>query len=230
MELRATGTGGCEAGRLRRSEKRAGCAGRGAARAFFPLLICSAAVLSGGSAFALPPQEKRPADAPGEGAGEAAAGETAPPEAVADPMQPLLPMVGEWQGEGWIRMGPGEPVRFDSYERVESRLGGEALVIEGTHRAKGTDRLVHNAVALLSHDAPAGLYRFRTHVHGRGPGDFEGRVEDGAFVWGGAMGPGQMRYTIRIDGDRWHEVGEFSPDGEAWRPFFEMNLERVGGG
>jgi hypothetical protein len=199
------------------------------------LLIGSAALLFGGPTLALPPQEE-PATAQAEGAAETAATEIAAAETAAaestadDPMQPLAPMVGEWKGEGWIRMGPGEPVHFDSQERVESRLGGEALFIEGTHRAKDGGPLVHQAVALLSHDAAAGVYRFRSHVHGRGPGDFEGRVEeDGAFVWGGAMGPGQMRYTIRIDGDRWNEVGEFSQDGETWMPFFEMNLKRVGG-
>ena len=194
-------------------------------RSFLPSLICSAVLLASVSALALPPQEEQPAAAPAEGT---AAADAAEPKGDA-PMQPLAPMVGEWKGEGWIRTGPGEPVQFDSQERVESRLGGEALFIEGTHRAKDGGQLVHQAVALLSHDASAGLYRFRTHVHGRGPGDFEGRVEDDAFIWGGAMGPGQMRYTIRIEDNRWHEVGELSQDGETWRPFFEMNLERSGG-
>ena len=144
------------------------------------------------------------------------------------PMDAVAGMVGTWTGEGWIRMGPGEPIPFDSKETVESRLGGQALVVEGEHHAKSDGRLVHHAVALLSHDAEAGVYRFRTHVAGRGPGDFEGRVEDGAFVWGGAAGPGKMRYTIRIDGDTWHEVGEFSRDGETWNSFFQMDLKRTG--
>jgi hypothetical protein len=203
----------------------------GRSRSLLPLLICSAALLLPSTGFAMPAQEESAAAGQAERAAEAAGTESAAAERPADdPMQPLAPMVGEWKGEGWIRMGPGEPVHFDSQERVESRLGGEALFIEGTHRAKDGGPLVHQAVALLSHDASAGVYRFRTHVHGRGPGDFEGRVEeDGAFVWGGAMGPGQMRYTIRIDGDRWNEVGEFSQDGETWMPFFEMSLKRAGG-
>jgi hypothetical protein len=152
----------------------------------------------------------------------------APGAAAEGPMDAVAGMVGTWTGEGWIRMGPGEPIPFDSKETVESRLGGEALVVEGEHHAKADGRLVHHALALLSHDAEAGVYRFRTQVAGRGPGDFEGRVEDGAFVWGGAMGPGQMRYTIRIEGDAWSEVGEFSRDGETWNQFFEMNLKRTG--
>jgi hypothetical protein len=39
---------------------------------------------------------------------------------------------------------------------------------------------------------------------------------------------GAVRYTItRDDKGRWFEVGEVSPDGKAWRKFFEMTLEAV---
>ncbi len=32
---------------------------------------------------------------------------------------------------------------------------------------------------------------------------------------------------IRIEGDRWEEVGKYSPDGETWHEFFGMTLRRV---
>ena len=68
-------------------------------------------------------------------------------------MKPFLPAVGKWRGEGWMQMGPGEPQRTVSEERVESRLEGLVLVIEGLHHARNADgsagRVVHNA---LGHD------------------------------------------------------------------------------
>ena len=41
-------------------------------------------------------------------------------------------------------------------------------------------------------------------------------------------GRGRVRYTIRVEDDLWREVGEFSPDGERWNQFFEVNLRRTG--
>lgn len=157
----------------------------------------------------------------------AAAGQAEAPEPESpDRMAPLADMVGTWEGEGWVRRGAQEPSRFDSREVVESLLGGEALLIEGTHRDRETGEVGHHAVALLSWDPDAGSYRFASHVAGRGPGDFDGHMDDDVFVWGGPIGPGQVRYRITIEGDTWQETGEFSRDGEAWNQFFEMTLER----
>lgn len=154
--------------------------------------------------------------------------------AVADPMAPMASMtdwVGTWKGEASIRMGPGDPMRADSLEVVESVAGGDAILVRGLHHDRETGEVVHDAVALLSWDEKAGEYLFRTQVAGRGPGDFRGHMDGDDFVWGGPNGQGgEMRYTIDIQGDRWHEVGEFSTDGgETWRQFFEMTLQRVSG-
>lgn len=163
----------------------------------------------------------------------APAGEAAGSDPGMEAMQALEPLVGHWEGEGWMRMGPGEPNRFHSEETVESRLDGRVLIVEGLHRSGGEGdeegRVVHHALAVISHDPESGGYRFRSHLaDGRG-GDFDARMEDGAFVWGTATPRGHIRYTIRIDGDRWEEVGERSPDGETWQEFFGMSLTRTGG-
>ena len=201
------------------------------------LLLAGSGTAVAGTALAVttPPAEPRAESAEGtqdrdetqereEPAAEAA---PAAPGAMAE----LAHWAGHWRGEGWIRMGPGEPVKIDSEERVESRLDGAALVIEGLHHAQADGRRVHHALALLSWDEEAETYRFRTHVAGRGPGDFTGRMENGAFIWGGPMGgpagAGEMRYTIHLEDGTWHEVGEFSRDGETWNHFFEMTLNKV---
>lgn len=142
------------------------------------------------------------------------------------PMAAIAGMVGTWTGEGWIQRGP-ERDTFVSREAVESRLEGEAILIEGRHHDAASGQVTHHALAMITWDDEGERYRFRSYVAGRGDGDFEGRIEDGIFVWGGPMGPGEMRYEITIEGDRWSEVGSFSQDGgETWTPFFGMELER----
>lgn len=193
-------------------------------------------------AQAEPAEEPQNQEEPQSQAEPAAEAGHATPQAMAE----LAHWAGHWRGEGWIRMGPGEPVKIDSEEWVESRLDGAALVIEGLHRVQDSGaqdsgaqnsgtradgRVVHHALALLTWDEAAETYRFRTHVAGRGPGDFTGRMEDGAFIWGGPMGgpagAGEMRYTIRLEDGTWHEVGDFTRDGETWNRFFEMTLTKV---
>jgi hypothetical protein len=152
-----------------------------------------------------------------------------PAPASLDSMRALSFLEGAWEGEGWIRMGPGEPTRFTSKETVESRLGGRILTVEGLHHASADpSRVVHHAFAVVSHNAAAARYRFQTHLaDGRG-GDYPGELKDGAFVWGMEHPmAGRIRYTIRVREGRWHEVGESSRDeGKTWTQFFEMTLAR----
>lgn len=144
-------------------------------------------------------------------------------------MARLSELEGRWKGSGWMRRGPGEPHRFDGTETVAMRLDGRVLVIEGEHRAAGTDQVVHHAMAVVSWDEEAGEYRFRSYLANGREGDFTGRFEDGAFVWGMELPGQQIRYTIRFGDDRWLEIGERSADGgESWQKFFEMDLARAG--
>ncbi len=46
-------------------------------------------------------------------------------------MQRLAFMAGKWQGEGWMESG-GERHAFRGGEVVQEKLGGLALLIEGT--------------------------------------------------------------------------------------------------
>ena len=58
----------------------------------------------------------------------------------------------------------------------------------------------------------------------------EPKLVDGGFEWGfRAEERGvTVRFTIRFDEKRWHEVGEMSADGKTWNKFLEMTLERQG--
>ena len=134
-----------------------------------------------------------PASHPAESQ-EPEAGETSSAEEVRQAMAALPDFEGRWKGEGWIRRGPQEPHPFLSEEIVETRLDGQILLIEGIHHSKeDPSRKVLHAFAVLSYDPEADRYRFRSHTaEGRG-GDFKGRLEDGAFIWGHEVPAGQIR-------------------------------------
>ena len=142
-------------------------------------------------------------------------------------------LVGEWRGEGWIMIGPGERETFDSWERVEEALGGSALLIEGKHfdQDAGDDAApVHHALAILSWSETDQKFRFVSSLYDRDGGSFDGWVDDeGRFVWQIELPGRTMRYVIGLDeAGRWVEDGRISMDGGTnWFPFFHMTLERV---
>jgi hypothetical protein len=148
-------------------------------------------------------------------------------------MKKLNFLAGQWQGEGWIDVGQGQRRTFRQSETVQSKLDGLLFVIDGLGKGKlpGSDEevVVHNAFAVLSYDEAA--KRFRWHAY-RADGlfvDADTVVGDNQMVWSFANPRGgKIRFTIKLtDKGRWHEVGEFSPDGSAWRQFFEMTLEKM---
>lgn len=153
----------------------------------------------------------------------------APPPTTEAPeaMRRLSSWAGTWSGEGWMRVGPGEPERFKGVETIESKLGGHLILIEGKHHRAGSDVLVHHAFATVSFDATTGGYKFRSHLaNGRG-GDYTAEWNDGAFIWFlQSPGRGKIKFTIRIEGQDWHEIGEMERNGK-WVPYFEMRLKRM---
>jgi hypothetical protein len=151
---------------------------------------------------------------------------TATDDPVLAAMKAVPALAGRWEGGGTIRQGPGEPVRFVGEETVETRLDGRVMLVEGRHWTPDRSRVVHHAFAVLSYDSEAKAYRFRTHLVGRPGGDFPAFLEGGALIWEIPGPAGKTRFTIRVEGDRWHEVGTIERDGKTLQ-FFEMELRRV---
>jgi hypothetical protein len=150
-------------------------------------------------------------------------------------LEPLLWLVGEWEGEGWIQKGPGERSTFTIHERAETALGDRLIVVEGVGRSTGegedAGQVVHHAFGVLSWDGEQGDYRFSTYRADDTGVDARATVEDGVVTWGFETPQGQVRFHIRqMEDGAWRENGEFSPDqGTTWYPFFEMTLRRVVG-
>jgi hypothetical protein len=149
-------------------------------------------------------------------------------------MKAFAGWVGRWQGEGWMQMGPGEPKRSSVDEKVESKLDGTLMLVEGIGKAtnaSGQEMVVHHALGVLSYDQQSGQYKFRSYLKdGRGTEAWFNVAGENRFQWGFDIpNRGKSRYTIVIDPAKktWNEVGEFSADGTTWSKFFEMNLEKT---
>lgn len=150
--------------------------------------------------------------------------------AVDSAMAPLAWLVGEWEGTGTTQTRTGNEAA-SVHEKVEARLGGRVLIMEGIGRAPtadGTGRVVHHAFGVLSYDPETREYIFRAFRDG-GAINPVSRLADGVFTWEFDIpGGGRTRYVIRDDNGEWLETGEYSLDGSTWRKFFEMRLHRVG--
>lgn len=150
--------------------------------------------------------------------------------AVDSAMAPLAWLVGEWEGTGTMQTRSGSEVA-SVHEKVEARLGGRVLLMEGVGRepnASGAGRVVHHAFGVLSYDPEKREYIFRAFRDG-GAINPVSRLADGVFTWEFEIpGGGRTRYVIRDDNGEWLETGEYSLDGSTWRKFFEMRLRRVG--
>jgi hypothetical protein len=148
-------------------------------------------------------------------------------------MKKLHFLVGEWKGEGWNEMMPGQRRTSPITERVQIKLGGMVLLVEGigTKKVPGTQEevVVHNALGILSYDEKANVYWLRSHIATGQTMEAKGKFTDGGFQWGFQAGPSlSFRYTVKLtDKGEWFEIGEMSQDGTNWRKFHEMTLQKV---
>jgi hypothetical protein len=144
----------------------------------------------------------------------------------------LAPLVGHWKGEGWVRMGPGPQQPFAIEERVQPKLDGVALLVEGHGTSEGPEGETatgHLALAVITWDPEKESYLFQTHTGLGHHTDAElVRLEDGRLRWGFTVPGREIRYTIDLSGETWHEMGEITMDGgQTWLHFHDMTLTRV---
>ena len=148
-------------------------------------------------------------------------------------MKKLSFLVGEWRGEGWTEMVPGQRRTSPIAESVQPKLGGVILLVEGTGKKKDPGKqeetVTHNAVGILSYDDRAKVYRLRSHILNGQTTDAEAMFTDDGFRWAFKAGPSlSFRYTVKLtDKGEWFEIGEMSQDGTNWRKFHEMTLQKV---
>jgi len=142
-------------------------------------------------------------------------------------------LVGEWEGEAWIIMGPGGKQILQQRETVEAVAGGTVFTIKGIGTLKepdGSVKVMHDAFATVYLDHDHVTPRLRAFVaHGANWLDPDLTVTANGFSWS-MKDPraGMIRYDVAFDAEgRWVEKGVMSRDeGKTWTPFFEMTLSR----
>jgi hypothetical protein len=152
----------------------------------------------------------------------------APASGQRDEMKKLDWLVGQWNGTGWMQLGPQGRKEFTITETVQGKLDGLVLVIEGNGKSKEDGRAVHTALAFVSYDEGAKTFRWRAFTAEGRQTDTVAKVGANTLEWGLEIPDrGRMRYTIKLnEKGEWFEVGEMTQDGETWRKFFEMTLQR----
>lgn len=144
-----------------------------------------------------------------------------------DAISKLSMLVGKWEGTGWASSQDGTRNEFVQSEVVEEKLDGIALLVQGLGKRKGSEEIVHDAIAIITYDDAENLYSFRSHLSTGQSTDATGRFEGSKFIWGFDVPSGTIKYTLEItDGSIWHETGHFSRDGSQWYQFMEMNLQK----
>jgi hypothetical protein len=150
-------------------------------------------------------------------------------------MAKLQNWVGEWEGKGWAATGPGVRQEFAIHESVVSKLGGLVLLIQGrgtsTDPDTGEEYVTHDALAILSFDPGTEQYVFRHYTSRGDSGEDPFVITDEGYEWGFANEEHgvHVKFAIGIEGNTWHETGQFSPDGSTWYPSLDMTLQRLEG-
>ena len=153
-------------------------------------------------------------------------------DAQVEAMRRLDYMVGEWTGTGWIEQRGGARLAFRGTERVQRKLDGVALLVEGNFLGRPTAAAeevpVHTTLAVISYDERAKRYRFNTWLATGSSGEHELRLRDDGWQWTLEYPGTSVRYTFTLTAaGEWLEIGERTTDGgRTWRQFFEMRLRK----
>ena len=141
-------------------------------------------------------------------------------------MKKLDWLVGEWKGEAVFQMGPDQKATVAQSERIEKRVGGTVLVIEGLGQADG--RVVHEAFAIVTWDPVAKKHLVSAYLPNGRSVVADAKAGDGTLEWWFDTAEGSMRYVIERskDGD-WVETGYRNRPGGTPAKFLEMNLKKI---
>ena len=144
------------------------------------------------------------------------------PDAQLAAMAKLDYMAGNWQGEGWMDMG-GRRMTFRGGEKIQKKLNGVALLVEGSFFTKPegapAEIPVHTTLGVMYYDPKTSTYRFSSWLASGGAGSTELTVTDGGWSWMTETG---VKFTMTLTDGQWMETGEM-----AGKQFFEMRLKKV---
>jgi len=146
-------------------------------------------------------------------------------EAQREAMKKLAFLTGTWTGDA-TTVRPGGTIKVKQTEQVVYKLDGLVLLIEGTGRHPESGEVLFRALATVSYDDAAGVYRLRSYNEGRYL-DTELTVSQNGFGWGYQAGPARIAFVMKLnEKGEWVETGEAPmPNGPA-RRFFDMTVRQ----
>lgn len=145
-------------------------------------------------------------------------------------MKELAMLEGEWEGVATYRNRQGGVDTVYQHERVEFRLGGSILCVEGTGR-DASGQVAFNAYGIIYYDLDEQGYRMHAFKHdGQQTLAALTLYDDGTgFTWRfSPHGYGEIKYETSVVDGIWKESGAMTRDGgTTWFPFFAMELRRI---
>ena len=155
----------------------------------------------------------------------------APLLTIAQPMEKLSFMVGEWQGTGWSMTRAGKESSIIK-EKVECKLDCHILAVngQGTRLDPSTQEsvIVHDAFGVITFDNETGKYMIRAHKKDNVVDAELIFLADRLFQWSIPAPGGMVRFTVDFtQPGTWKETGEYSSDGITWMKSMEMELKKI---
>lgn len=130
-----------------------------------------------------------------------------PTPAQREAMHKLSFLAGNWSGPVTITRGPGEPLQLTQTEKVEYKLDGLILLIEG--KSTATDGSTpFQALATVAYDDQTHTYRIRAYNAGHYV-DSELKVLADGFSWGFDAGPAHVNSAMHLTAKgEWQETSD----------------------
>lgn len=143
-----------------------------------------------------------------------------------DAMKKLKVFIGEWEGESWY-MGRDGKQSSKMKEVLQYKLDKTAILVEG--KGYEGDRLIHNAMALITYNSYTKSYNFKSHLsNGRSTDAVMIVKSENEFEWSFETPNGmKFRYEVTFTENTWTEVGFMARDGKNFVNFMGMTLKRI---
>ncbi len=124
-------------------------------------------------------------------------------------MHKLSFLAGDWSGPVTVALGPGEPLHLTQTEKVEYKLDGLVMLIQGKSTAPD-GHTPFEALAIVSFDDTTHTYRFRAYNAGHYVDAELTPLPDG-FSWGFDAGPAHVVNTMHLtEKGEWQETTQMT--------------------
>jgi hypothetical protein len=137
-------------------------------------------------------------------------------------------LIGTWTGPGWRILPTGERIEYDQTVVVTSKMGGQAMMIEGNSvRRPPNGPPGAGSLAIVTWEPEQNRYAFRSFTGGRFTQADGALLSPDTFQWTVKGPPLGMRFTVKFGENQWSELGEVSRDGQkTWTVSYQLEMRK----